>query len=269
MLLSSLTFNYMKDVKLYCSGGTLDFTKQHAKELLRELGDFDSSRLSHDKVVDYIYYLRKKGNSNSTINKKIDLLRRIYKFNKLSLTPFCDIHKLKEPFITFGLLDSNIPYDIIFKGVSPKNRLIILLFRDTGIRLNELLHIRCKNVDLTRRCIYLETTKTNHPRFVYFTESTAHVLRSYLSTVSGSLLFPGSSVSSIECLFSRIRSHYGLKNISPHRFRHSFSTNLYLKGCDLLYISRVLGHSSVETTKRYIHSSIDYDLIKYDRFTAK
>ena len=75
--------------------------------------------------------------------------------------------------------------------------------------------------------------------------------------------------SAIESLFTRIRRKQGIKNFSPHRLRHSLSTEMYSNGCDLIQISSILGHSNVNTTKRYIHPDLKKKLDNYDKYHKK
>jgi len=55
------------------------------------------------------------------------------------------------------------------------------------------------------------------------------------------------------------------KKITPHTFRRSFATLLYQNGAQLLTIQKLLGHSSVQTTEKYIQNDFDYVYADYSR----
>jgi integrase/recombinase XerD len=55
------------------------------------------------------------------------------------------------------------------------------------------------------------------------------------------------------------------KNITPHTFRRSFATLLYRKEAQLLTIQQLLGHSSVQTTEKYIQNDFEYVYADYSR----
>jgi integrase/recombinase XerD len=55
------------------------------------------------------------------------------------------------------------------------------------------------------------------------------------------------------------------KNITPHTFRRSFATLLYRNGAQLLTIQKLLGHSSVQTTEKYIQNDFDYVYADYSK----
>lgn len=260
--------NYLEYIKRYNSKGTINFTSQHTKNLLSFFGNIDLEEIKPNDVYEYIDYLKNKGNGNNTINKKIALLKRIIKHNEIKQNDIFKIKKLKETFKTYGILDKNININLIIKNCNLKQKVIICLFKDTGIRINELLNIETKNCDLIHRTIFLEKTKTNKTRYVYFTKETKSYLEKYLKNIKSKLLLQNTTISAIECWMRRLRKKYNLKNLSPHRFRHSFSTNLYNNGCDILYISHILGHSSVETTKRYIHTNTSQELNIYDKYMS-
>lgn len=260
---------YLEFIKRYNAKGTINFTNQHIKNLLSFFGNIDLEKIKSNNVYQYIDYLKNKGNSNNTINKKIALLKRIMKHNEITQNDVFKIKKLKETLVTYGILDKNIDINLIIKNCTLKQKIIISLLKDTGIRVNELLNIETKNCDLINRTIFLEKTKTNKTRYVYFTKETKSYLEKYLKNIKSKLLLQNTTISAIECWMRRLRKKYNLKNLSPHRFRHSFSTNLYNNGCDILYISHILGHSSVETTKRYIHTNTKQELSIYDKYMPK
>jgi integrase/recombinase XerD len=91
-------------------------------------------------------------------------------------------------------------------------------------------------------------------------------LREYYKAVrpSGNYLFPGQdpdrpiSASAVRSVFNQAVAKAGIeKHITFHCLRHSFAIHLHEAGADIRLIQSLLGHSSIRTTARYTHISMD------------
>ena len=73
-------------------------------------------------------------------------------------------------------------------------------------------------------------------------------------------LFPGRKTGShitSQALYDRVKliaKKVGLPDVSPHWFRHAFATHSIQKGCDVVTVSKQLGHASLATTTKYTHA---------------
>ena len=265
--------NYMNYINLYGSPGYVAYTKQHIYDLKKYFIDIDVESLNLASVILYIENCRYNQLSNNTINKRVAILKRVLKHNHIKSDIF-EIKKLKEPFKTYGLVDESIDLIKVIEGLSLKNKCIISLFYDTGIRSNELIHLYTKNLDLKNRSWYVEVTKTNQPRTINFTNDTKKYLKEFIkSGRSGSIYFFEAEKThtplsrfSIQTIMNSIKKKYKIKNFSSHRIRHTFATEMYKKSGDINFVCDLLGHANVGITKRYIHTSKLDQLNKYDKY---
>ena len=223
-------------------------------------------------------------NSKSTVSRKITTLRSFFNFmvkkgnlkqNPAKLIPLPKKEKTLPVFLSvdevFKLIDSIDPEDIL-----PLRDLAILeLLYSSGLRVSELAKI--KVLDIDHRDNFVKVSgKGNKERVVPFGTNARETLLQYLKRRTElkpkeDFLFlnnrgSGLTTRSIE----RIVKKYGLlsgisKKISPHALRHTFATHLLGGGADLRSIQELLGHSSLSTTQRYTHTSIEQIMKIYDK----
>ncbi len=152
--------------------------------------------------------------------------------------------------------------------VTLRNVLTIFLLKDTGARINEILHIECKNISLETNRILLSFTKTGYPRKVYLSSRTIELLTDYLSRPeledSKFLLinFQTKEIvfkSTIYFFINQIKEDLNINNsISPHKWRHTLASTLVNQNVNVSIVQKVLGHTSLEITKRYLHAEEDF-----------
>lgn len=140
---------------------------------------------------------------------------------------------------------------------------------DTGIRINELLGLRRTDVDFDNLILKV-LGKGNKHRLVPMSIELRKVLYRYLSKHNFPLVFctqHGTQLTqrnSDRDLKLFLRKVGGLENVrcSFHTFRHTFAVNYLRKGGNLYYLQRILGHSTITTTEKYLKSLGIADLLK-------
>lgn len=155
---------------------------------------------------------------------------------------------------------------------------IITLFLGTGIRISELVGLNNEDVDLDNLSFRV-TRKGGNRMILYFSEEVADAIALYLeekaamiekykeeqrkksvapqSKYDETALFLSSqgnriSVRAVECLVKKYAKIVTPnKNISPHKLRSTYGTNLYQETRDIYVVADVLGHKDVNTTKKH------------------
>jgi integrase len=124
--------------------------------------------------------------------------------------------------------------------------LIHILYR-TGMRLSEAINLR--NEDLTDGFIHLYKTKSGRARAIPIHNHIRDVLPRFIKADK-------MSIYEIENEFRKIRKQVGLpKEARLHDLRHTFATNLCEKGVSVDVVSKLLGHSNIQTTLIYARVS--------------
>ena len=156
---------------------------------------------------------------------------------------------------------------------SMRDRAILELFYACGIRTSELCSLKVREVDLKAQTVTIVAGKGNKTRVVPIGQYAAYYIDLYLEKgrkrlLRGTREDPGNlfltSIGRPFCRQSINRSVMGRvnklvdgeKRITCYSLRHSCASALVAHGVDIAYVAQLLGHSSLETTQRYLKIEI-------------
>ncbi|MFC2033289.1 tyrosine-type recombinase/integrase [Chloroflexota bacterium] len=153
-----------------------------------------------------------------------------------------------------------------FDGI--RNKAIILILVDCGLRLGELLNIKISDIQMEQQLIRVDG-KTGE-RVVRYGKTTWKVLNKYLklrakvNRHNDSLWLTDKGItlkdSSVETLFIKLRQRTGI-HVHPHLLRHTFATMWLKNGGEGLMLQRLLGHTTLMMTNRYCQAVGCYDAV--------
>ena len=219
--------------------------------------------LGPEEVRAFQLEIIRRGRSWSTFNQTVCALRLLY---GVTLG-----RPEQVPFIPFGKRPQTLPVVL-----SPEETVQFLeaaepgrdrtLFRTTyacGLRLSEVVHLQIPDIDSKRMLVSVRQGKGAKDRLVPLSVRLLEVLRDYWREYRPRpWLFPGRdgeqplTGGAVERRFRRTLARAGLtKAATMHTLRHCFATHMLEAGVDLRTLQAMMGHTSLETTMRYLHIS--------------
>ena len=150
-----------------------------------------------------------------------------------------------------SLTSAQVEY-LIQQAEGIRNKCIISLFADSGIRLSELVKIKASHIDWEGNTIIV-WGKGGKQRKAPFTRRTAKMLK---QVVRGSRISEnvwGLRKRGVQIMLYRLQEKTGLP-CNPHTFRRTFASNLHRAGLDVEHIMRLGGWESLDMVLRYTRS---------------
>lgn len=241
-------------------------------QLADQIFQVTAEDLSQATLIDFYAYLnyclKIRGNSDSTRSRKISSLKGFYNYleNKRKLIVENVTRELEMPKVGergYAYLEVDECMDLI-KGIEGRHairdRAIIILFLNCGMRLSELTNIKLSDIKGDALSII---GKGDKERTIYLNDACYRAVQKYLpvrKTTNLPYLFisaQGNKINNrtVQLMLKKHLSSAALdtEKISIHKLRHTAATLLFQSGVDVRTIQDVLGHKSISTTQIYTH----------------
>jgi len=143
----------------------------------------------------------------------------------------------------------------LLAAAGPQLKPVLLVAMTTGMRKTEILSLKWTNVNLAGHFIFIEDSKSGRSRRVPINPRVVETLRALPR--ASEYLFPNSDtkgfVRDVKTAFHAACRRAGISGLRFHDLRHTAATAMVRNGIDLVTISKILGHSTIEMTMRYAH----------------
>lgn len=251
-------------------------------QFLEKFVNYKINQINKFDLKDYVENLFINSYKIKTIKRKIAVLKAFFNYLEfdeiVEVNPFRKLKlSLKEPKLLPKTLELSEIKRVLKYLYSLKNSYFDktsfsykLLIRDivsieilfsTGIRVSELSNLKKNEINIKQGIVKIFGKGSKERIIQICDKEVLNLLKEY------SILFNLNSNPNNHFLLNRLNNNFseqsiramihkyeeklGLKNITPHMFRHSFATLLLEEGVDVRYIQNMLGHSSISTTQIY------------------
>ena len=238
--------------------------------------DLDLLTADRDTVRLWVVDMMDKGEASTTVNRKLSTLRSFYRFLRIKgITEHSPVQGIKGPknkkplpqFVKESDMDKLLDDTDLGEGfMGIRNRTVIAVFYETGMRMAELIGLNDRDIDFSTRTIKV-TGKRDKQRFIPFGQELETRLHQYIDARTEAF-GDGNAAFFVNQKGDRIPRHQvyllvkdalskvsDVSKKSPHVLRHTFATSMLNHDAELGAVKELLGHNSLQTTEIYVHTT--------------
>ncbi len=234
---------------------------------------FRGKRLSDvtpESTARYIAERRKKV-SSASVNRELSCLKcvlnRAVEWERLETNPIVRVRKFKEPEPKDRILAGE-ELGRLLQACASHLKPILITALCTGMRRSEILSLKWGQVDLDKRMIRVERTKSGKARVIPINSVLLEELTrlKQANGKSGYVFLDPTNERPMKDIKTAFRSACarakknpddekdpGIVGLRFHDLRHNAASKMVEAGIDLVTVSKILGHASIQTTMRYAH----------------
>ena len=247
------------------SGHTIEDYSRSIRMFISYVGDMPMQDVTTNQIAGFLASLKRKGAGEKTIlNRHIGLAALWTWALKNNIVDRHVVQLVDKPKPKRIVIDPFTEGEIrsllsVLRRKPDRDRAIIYLLLDTGMRASELVGLERKDINFNVRKIKV-LGKGNKERLLPFSEKTADALLRHLANTQGKP-FPISRTT-LTHIMVRLGRRAGVSGCFPHRFRHTFAIQYLRNGGDAFTLQWVLDHSTMAMVSRYVKiAQIDADRV--------
>lgn len=275
-----LTFEeFAKDFLQHCSrkkANTRIFYKVTIKPLLEYFKDKFLSDITAYMIEQYKEKRFRKV-SVTTVKREMTTLNYFFNcavlWNKALKNPMKEVEKIKEPPGRIRWLELDDVKLLLSQCKALYLKMIVMIALHTGMRKGEILALRKEHIDLVNKIITVEenrstgiagTTKSGKRRHVPINRTLLPALNEWMEPCKEDRLF---AYDDIKKGFAAAVKRAGITDFTFHDLRHTFASHMVMSGVDIVTVSKLLGHSSINMTMKYAHLSPDHKRLAVEKLS--
>lgn len=262
------------------------------------------NEITADTIRNYINYLRTertpyaedpqrkrngKGLSVHTINIRIRGLSTLFRFlfteGIIPNNPMQNISQVRDdaheevPGIPDEQIDAILSSYDDRQFAQWRDKTLILLLLDTGLRIGEALSLTAVQIDFRKLTITIpsQIAKNRKSREIPISREVAKRLRQLLDETQqyfgdGSKLFMNAygeefTDDAFRRRLNRLKRKLNISRLHPHMFRHTFARNYILNGGDIFTLQLILDHADIQTTRKYVQMDNEHIREQHNKFS--
>ncbi|HPG41558.1 MAG TPA: tyrosine-type recombinase/integrase [bacterium] len=235
------------------------------------------SDITADNIEDYKMSRKRRGVTNSTINREISCLRRMFnlalRWGDAKVNPVENVDRLEEPPGQTRFLREH-EVNSLLESCNDCLKPVVFTAINTGLRLNELLSLTWDDVHIDNTIepfIEIRMSKNNKKRFIPLNEDMTVILKSLTKTHPKYVFIgtKGKPLKSVKKPFQTALNKTGIEDFRFHDLRHTFASLFLMNGGDLLTLKELLGHSSLDMVQRYSHLAAEHKMKQMNKLSGK
>lgn len=278
---------------------TLDNYRQQINYFIDYVGNIDTEEITLKNLRDFQFHISNK-------EKYDDHPFKINKQGKLSKVTIQTYLRQLRVFIKYLYEEEIIENDLTIKFKLPKapkkvidilnddekerilnyysekselklrNKCIIALMLDCGLRRTEVINLEYPNINYLNNYIKV-SGKGDKERLVPIGLTTKKLLKKYsnmrsLPEFQTKKLFIDKNRkpmtdNALKQVFSRLKKNTQIDRLHPHMLRHTFATDYLVNGGDIYSLQAILGHTSLEMVRKYLHLASSYIIANHKRLS--
>lgn len=222
-------------------------------------------------IDDYFYHLKNTGRHEANSrNRYLYAIKSLFKFAQKKGYVKENIARDVEPAATAQKIPVYLTYSEMqrFREALEHELIsvVVITLYYTGLRISELINLKTYHINFQQGYVYV-LGKGKKERMIPLSRKLKPILLDYLQNkrprVNSDHFFATKRTGKLSRVYVSERFKQAndklnwKKQVTPHKLRHSFATNLIREGAELPYVQRLLGHENIETTTVYI--STDYE----------